>query len=176
MRKNSTREMVIAGFFITMGIIIPAILHPFNIGKSFLPMHVPVILAGFLLGLPYAVAVGVITPLLSSFITGMPPMFPVLPFMVFELGVYAGAANLLSRKIKLNTYLSLIVSMVAGRIAAGIVVWVMVVIFGAKLPGPAAFVISAVTTGIPGIAIQLVFIPPMVILLKKQILSEMRSV
>jgi hypothetical protein len=141
--------------------------HFFGLGKNFLPMHIPVLLAGFILSLPYAIAVGVITPLLSSIITGMPPMFPVLPYMVFELAVYAVVANVLSKKMKLNTYLSLIMSMVAGRIVAGIVVWGMIVIFGAKLPSPTVFIISAVTAGIPGIIIQLAFIPPMIILLKK---------
>lgn len=141
--------------------------HFFGLGKNFLPMHIPVLLAGFILSLPYAIAVGVITPLLSSIITGMPPMFPVLPYMVFELAVYAVVANVLSKKMKLNTYLSLIMSMVAGRIVAGIVVWGMIVIFGAKLPSPTVFIISALTAGIPGIIIQLAFIPPMIILLKK---------
>lgn len=141
--------------------------HFFGLGKNFLPMHIPVLLAGFILSLPYAIAIGVITPLLSSIITGMPPIFPVLPYMVFELAVYAVVANVLSKKMKLNTYLSLIMSMVAGRIVAGIVVWGMIVIFGAKLPSPTVFIISAVTAGIPGIIIQLAFIPPMIILSKK---------
>jgi hypothetical protein len=141
--------------------------HFFGLGKNFLPMHIPVLLAGFILSLPYAIAIGVITPLLSSIITGMPPIFPVLPYMVFELAVYAVVANVLSKKMKLNTYLSLIMSMVAGRIVAGIVVWGMIVIFGAKLPSPTVFIISALTAGIPGIIIQLAFIPPMIILSKK---------
>lgn len=167
MRNNSIREMVMSGLFITMGLVLPVMFHFFGLGKNFLPMHIPVLLAGFILSLPYAIAVGVITPVLSSVITGMPPMFPVLPYMVFELAVYAAAANVLSKKVKLNTYLSLIISMVAGRIVAGIVVWGMIAIFGAKLPGPTVFIISAVTAGIPGIIIQLAFIPPMIILLKK---------
>lgn len=167
MRNNSIREMVMSGLFITMGLVLPVMFHFFGVGKNFLPMHIPVLLAGFILSLPYAIAVGVITPVLSSVITGMPPMFPVLPYMVFELAVYATAANVLSKKMKLNTYLSLIASMVAGRIVAGIVVWGMTVIFGAKLPGPTVFIISVVTAGIPGIIIQLAFIPPMIVLLKK---------
>lgn len=167
MKNNSIREIVLSGFFITLGLVIPTVFHFFGLGKNFLPMHIPVLLAGFILSLPYAVAVGIITPVLSSAITAMPPMFPVLPYMVFELAVYAAVSNVLSKKMKLNTYLSLIISMIAGRVAAGIAVWAMIVFFGAKLPSPAIFAVSAVTTGIPGIIIQIAFIPPMIVLLKK---------
>lgn len=167
MKNNSLREMVMSGLFITMGLVLPVMFHFFGLGKNFLPIHIPVLLAGFILSMPYAVAVGVLTPLLSSLITGMPPMFPVLPYMVFELAVYAAVVNVLSKKMKLNTYFALIISMIAGRMTAGIVVWGMVGIFGAKLPGPVVFIASAVTSGIPGIIIQLAFIPPMIAILKK---------
>ncbi len=169
MKKSTLREMIMSGLFIALGLVFPMVFHLFGqgLGKSFLPMHIPVLLAGFILSLPFAVAVGALTPLLSALLTGMPPMFPVLPYMAFELMVYAASANMMSRKLKLNTYLSLIISMVAGRIAAGIIVWGMVGIFGVKLPGPLAFIVSTVTVGIPGIIIQLVFIPPIIILLKK---------
>jgi len=167
MKNNTLRQMVMSGLFITMGLVFPVIFHYFGLGKSFLPMHIPVLLAGFMLSLPYAIAVGAITPVLSFVLTGMPPLFPVLPYMFFELMAYAAVANLLSRRIKLNSYISLIISMIAGRIVAGVIVWGMIVFFGAKIPGPIAFIASAVTTGIPGIIIQLAFVPPMIILLKK---------
>ena len=165
--ENSIREMVTSGLFITMGLVLPVIFHFFGLANSFLPMHIPVILAGFILSAPYAIAVGAITPFLSSVITGMPPLFPVMPYMVFELATYAAVASILSKKMKLNTYFTLVGSMIAGRIIAGTVVWVMVVLFGAKLPNPVAFIVTAVTTGIPGIIIQLVSIPAMIGILKK---------
>lgn len=165
--KNSVREMVISSLFITMGLVLPVIFHFFGLGSAFLPMHIPVLLSGFILPMPYAVAIGAITPFLSSIITGMPPIFPIMPYMVFELTVYAAVVSILSKKMKLNAYFTLVGSMIAGRSVAGVVVWVMIVLFGVKFPDPFVFIASAVTTGIPGIIIQFVAIPPMVVILKK---------
>lgn len=167
MKSKEIKEITASGLFIALGLVLPVIFHMFDQGSTFLPMHIPVLLAGFTLSLPYAAAVGIATPLLSSALTGMPPLYPVLPYMVFELAVYAVAASLLSRKMKLNVYLSLIISMVAGRITAGAAVWAMISFFGAKLPGPLAFMASAVTGGLPGISIQVIVIPPLVLLLRK---------
>jgi len=165
--KNLIREIVLSGLLISMGLIFPMIFHAFNLGREFLPMHIPVLFAGFILSMPYAVAVGALTPLLSSVFTGMPVLFPVMPYMVFELAAYAAVANFLSKKAGRNPYIALIGSMIAGRIVAGVAVWLLVMLFNAKLPGPVAFVISAVTSGLPGIIIQLAVIPPMVVVLKK---------
>jgi hypothetical protein len=165
--NNSVREMVMSGLFITMGLVFPVVFHFFGLGSTFLPMHILVLLAGFMLSMPYAVAVGAITPFISSIITGMPPIFPIMPYMVFELATYAALASILSRKMRLNAYVALIGSMIAGRIVAGVVVGIMVLLFGVKLSSPFIFIGSAVVTGIPGIIIQLVFVPPMTILLKR---------
>jgi hypothetical protein len=172
MHNKSVKEVVFSGLFITMGLVLPVIFHFFGLGKTFLPMHIPVLLAGFMLSVPYAAAVGALMPLLSSVITGMPPLFPIMPYMVLELAAYAVVASILSRKLRLNIYISLILSMIAGRIAAGIAVWALTIFFGAKLPGPFVFIASAVTTGIPGIIIQIVSIPPMVVLLRKSRIFE----
>lgn len=168
MKQNQTKQLVLSGVFIAIGIVLPMVFHMFQGGgTAFLPMHIPVLLAGFFLSVPYALAVGVLTPILSSVFTGMPPIFPVLPFMICELATYGVMASILSRKYKLNVYISLIGSMVVGRIAAGAAVWVLASFFAAKLPSPTIFIAGAVTKGIPGIVIQLVIIPVIIIALKK---------
>lgn len=167
MQNKSVKEIVLSGLFIALGLILPMIFHMVGAGSTFLPMHIPVLLAGFLVDLPFAVAVGVITPILSSLFTGMPPVFPVLPYMVFELATYAAVASLLYRKLKLNIYVSLIGSMIAGRIISSLVVWGLAAFFMAKLPGPVVFIIGGITQGIPGIIIQMVFIPAMIFALEK---------
>lgn len=166
--RNSIREITTAGLFTAIGILLPVIFHALGLGSAFLPMHIPALMAGFVLSVPYAAAVGAATPLLSSLMTGMPPVFPVMPYMVFELAAYASAVSIVSRKFRLNPYLSLIISMAAGRAVAGIAVWILTVLFGAQLPGPLAFVSGAVVTGLPGIILQLVVIPPLIIILKKK--------
>lgn len=167
MQNKSVKEMVLSGLFIAMGLLLPMIFHAFGMGSTFLPMHIPVLLAGFIVSMPYAIAVGVVTPILSSLLTGMPPMFPVLPYMVFELAAYGAVASLLYRRLKLNVYISLVGSMIVGRIVSGIAVWVLATFFMAKLPGPILFITGSITKSIPGIIIQLVFIPALILVLNK---------
>ena len=167
MQNKSVKEIVLSGLFIALGLILPMIFHMVGAGSTFLPMHIPVLIAGFMVDLPFAVAVGVLTPILSSLFTGMPPVFPVLPYMVFELATYAAVASVLYRKFKLNVYVSLICSMIAGRIISSLVVWGLAAFFMAKLPNPIVFITGGITQGIPGIIIQIVFIPAIVFALEK---------
>lgn len=167
MQNKSLRELVLSGLFIAIGLLLPTFFHAFGLGSTFLPMHIPVLIAGFIVSIPYAIAVGVLTPILSSVLTGMPPAFPVLPYMVFELATYGAVTSLLYQKIKLNVYISLIGSMIAGRIVSGIAVWVLAVFFLAKLPGPIVFLTGSVVKSIPGIIIQLVFIPVLIMVLNR---------
>lgn len=166
MRKTAIREITLAGFFIAIGLILPMAFHVLGPGTTFLPMHIPVLIAGFSLSLPFALLVGILTPLLSSILTGMPLIFPVLPFMIFELSAYALGASYLYRTLKWNVYVTLITTMILGRIAAMITVWALVNYTTAKLPNPIVFITGAVTVGIPGIVIQLLLIPPIVLLLR----------
>lgn len=167
MGKKFIKELVVSGLFIALGLILPMIFHAFNAGSMFLPMHIPVLVAGCIVSLPFAITIGLMTPILSSFLTGMPPIFPVLPFMVFELMTYGVVINLLYKKLKLNIYSSLIISMIIGRIVSSLVVWVLVSVFMARLPNPFTFVGVAIMQGLPGIIIQLLLIPKIVTVLDK---------
>lgn len=176
MQNKSVRETVLSGLFIALGLILPMVFHAFGAGSTFLPIHIPVLIAGFVVSLPFALAVGVITPILSSLFTGMPPVFPVLPFMVFELATYGAVVSLLYRKFKLNVYISLISSMVVGRIVSSLVVWALATFFMAKLPNPIVFITGGITQGIPGIIIQIVFIPGIVLALQKSNLIKREGI
>ena len=158
----NTKKIVLTGLFIALGIVLPIAFHSFNMGgPMFLPMHIPVLMAGMILGPLPGVMAGVITPVLSSLLTGMPPMFPMLPIMIFELAVYGLTAGFVYKMYPGKTYFALLAGMIDGRIAAGLTVFVMSRFFGLQM-GPIAFVQGAILTGLPGIAIQLVIIPPLV--------------
>ncbi|WP_353093471.1 ECF transporter S component [Tissierella praeacuta] len=160
--RDNTRKLVIAGVLLAIGIIIPLIFHATGIpGNVFLPMHIPVLLGGFLLPSYLALLLGILTPILSSLLTGMPPLFPMAVIMVFELGIYGLVASILYRKLKLPSVISLVLSMVAGRIMAGLVVFILAAFFAYQMD-PITFIIGGVTTGIPGIVIQLILIPSLV--------------
>lgn len=157
--RNHVRNLVIAGLLLAIGLIIPYIFHSSGIaGTIFLPMHIPVLIGGFLLPPQFALLLGILTPLINSLITGMPNLFPIGIIMAFELGTYGLLASLLYIKLKFPTVIALILSMIGGRIMVGLVVFVLAIFFAIPLE-PITYVIGAITTGIPGIVIQLVLIP-----------------
>lgn len=165
--KNTTQEIVLGGLLLASGVILPMVFHLFGMtGPIFLPMHIPVLIAGFLLSPQLALIVGIMTPLLSSMFTGMPVMFPIGMIMAVELGVYALAASVSVRKLNMPTIPSLLAAMVTGRIAAGITVALLVQLFGIKM-NALLYLKAAVVTGIPGILIQLAVVPILVIAIKK---------
>lgn len=166
-----TRKIVVSGLLIAIGVFLPIIFHSMSMGgQIFLPMHIPVLIAGMLLGPLYGALVGLITPMLSSFFTGMPPAFPMLPIMVFELGTYGLVGGYFSKLFPKRVFIPLIAAMIDGRITAGLVVFVLSRFFGASIK-PLIFLKAAIITGLPGIVIQLIIIPPIVFALKKNLSS-----
>ena len=129
-------------------------------------MHIPVLLCGLLCGWPFGAACGLIGPLLSSLLTGMPPAFPTLPAMMLELCAYGVLTGLFYRKLRRNLYLSLIGAMLGGRAVSGIANAVLLGIAG-KPYGFTVFLTSAFVTALPGIVIQLVAVPLLVAALQK---------
>lgn len=167
-QKTKTRKIVYGGLLTAVGLILPQAFHIFgaNAGRTFLPMHLPVLAAGLLLGPLYGGCIGAIVPLLSSVLTGMPPA-PMLYFMMAELVGYGVFSGLTIRRW--NVYPSLIISMVLGRALYGLSLLLAVKLLGFTFPfaNQAAFV-GGILTGIPGIAIQLILIPLIYKALKKE--------
>lgn len=160
--KNRTREIVIGGLLLAAGILVPMVFHMFGAtGPIALPMHIPVLIGGFLLSPTLALLLGIITPIVSGILTGMPVMFPMSIIMAFELGVYGLVASLATRKLKLSPLPALIIAMIIGRISAAISVALLVQLFGVKM-NPIVYIKGAIVTGIPGIIIQLILIPSLI--------------
>ena len=157
-----TRQLTVSGFSIALGLILPMLFHlAGGMGVVFLPMHLPVLLAGFFLGPRFGLLVGIITPLLSSLLTGMPPLLPFLPLMVVELGVYGFLSGYGYRSLQLSILPALLLAMAGGRIALAAWAWALVSCFGLQLQ-PRYYVTAAVITGLPGIVLQLVLVPLLV--------------
>ncbi len=126
MKKQMTvRKTVLAALFLAIGLILPFITMQIPaVGKMLCPMHIPVLLCGYILGGPYGLIVGFITPLLRSVTFGMPVMLPNAICMAFELATYGLVSGILSGKMKKDMrslYISLIISMLAGRLVWGLV-------------------------------------------------------
>lgn len=176
-RKNYVYKLTVGGLLLAVGIIISRIFHVFatpNIGTVLLPMHISVFIAGLYLGTYYGTVIGFITPLINS-LFGM-PIFPYNLIMAFELAAYGFFAGLSMDILKkqymgfrsslLRVYISLIISMITGRIVNAFVLFIMVKFFGMNLPAPIS-VIASTITGIPGIIIQLLLVPGIVVALYK---------
>lgn len=171
--KSSTNTLVKAGLFLALGIIITYIFHATGIpGTVFLPMHIPVLLCGFILGSRYGLIIGILTPLLNSLFTGMPPLYPVAISMALELGAYGFFAGFLYKEKNKNIYVSLISSMILGRVIAGIANFLLLTAKGSSFV-LAGFLTSAFVTAFWGIVIQLILIPFLVKSLEKDSSKEL---
>ena len=116
---------------VAAGIILPMMFHAVGMGKVFLPMHIPVLLAGFIVGPVIGGLVGFLTPLLSAVLTGMPPLMPpIAQTMMIELAVYGAATGLVYRNTKLSPAPCLVAAMAAGRIVYGLLGAFILPLFG----------------------------------------------
>lgn len=165
----SVRKICFGALFLALGMILPQVFHLFgaqNAGMVFLPMHIPVLLAGLLLGPFYGGLIGALAPVLSSIFFAMPPL-PKLPFMVIELIVYGIVAGFFAKR-KFNVYLSLVLAQIAGRLAAALSLAIAFYLFHLDVAAPIS-VWASLITGIPGIIIQLILIPSMVIMIRRAV-------
>lgn len=165
-------KMVLSAMFLALALVIPFLTGQIQqLGNALCPMHIPVLLCGFFCGPWYALAVGFIAPLLRFVIFGMPPIMPIGIAMCFELATYGLMAGLLYKwlpKKKPYVYVALIGAMLCGRVVWGAV---RVILFGLGQSefGWEAFMSGAFLNAIPGIVIQIVLIPIVVIALEKQL-------
>ena len=133
------------------------------------PMHLPALLCGFFCGAPWGLLVGFTAPILRSVLFGMPPMFPVAVSMAFELATYGVVAGILYARLPRKTgsiYISLLTAMVTGRLVWGFV-RLLLANFDVTQFNLAMFWSGAVTTALPGIIVQLILVPVLVLTLRK---------
>ena len=160
--KSPARDLVLAALFLALAFVLPMITgHVPQIGNMLCPMHFPVLLAGFVLGGPWGLALGFIAPLLRSLLFGMPPMFPIAISMAFEMAAYGAVSGWMYRKVPHTlpmTYATLVTAMVAGRLVWGAVRFILAGLTGSSFPF-SAFLSGALLTAVPGILAQLILIP-----------------
>ena len=169
-RKSKVINMIRAAMFLAIAYVLPFFTGQIpQVGAMLCPMHIPVLLCGFICGWPWGLAVGLIAPLLRSVTLGMPPMFPTAVCMAFELAAYGAVSGALYRlfpKKKGFIYAALIGAMVVGRAVWGIAMAICMGVSGTSF-GFTAFLAGAVTNAIPGIIVQIVLIPILIMVLQK---------
>ena len=173
MHQNTTRRLTYAALMLALGILIPMVFHTFQIsGGIFLPMHLPILLCGFLCGPQFGALCGLVVPLVSSLFTGMPPMYPTAVAMALELLTYGLVTGLLRKKC--NVYVTLLVAMLAGRAVSGCANLVLMGLAGNSYT-LSAFLTASFVTALPGIVIQIVVIPLVIIVMKKAGLTDLNE-
>lgn len=168
-KMSAVKKSILTAVCVALCVVLPLAFHSVaNAGGIFLPMHIPVLLCGLICGWPFGLVCGLLGPLLSSLFTGMPPV-AYLPGMLVELAVYGLASGLLIKLVRTgkpypDLYISLVCAMLAGRVVAGIA---KALIFAPGQTTMAAWAAGSFVTGLPGILIQLVLIPSIVLALEK---------
>ncbi len=179
MKNKRLYKFVLSAMFIALGLTLPLLTGQIQqIGSMLLPMHIPVILCGLICGWKHGMGVGFAVPLLRSAVFSMPVLYPNAVAMSFELAAYGFLVGFLFEKAKWqclkSLYRCLIISMIGGRFVWGIV---MAVLMGAN--GGAftftAFLAGAFLNAIPGIVLQLVVIPAIMLALKRTHLVHFRG-
>ena len=168
--RNRSYFVVLSAMFLALALVLPLLTGQVQqLGNALCLIHIPVLLCGYFCGPWYAMVVGFTAPLLRFVIFGMPPLMPRGIAMSFELAAYGLVAGLLYRllpKRKSSVYISLLGAMLAGRVVWGAVRTVLYGL-GKSEFGWAAFLAGAFTTAIPGIILQIVLIPLLVMALEK---------
>ena len=170
-------KMILAALFLALAYVMPFLTGQIpEIGSMLCPMHIPVLLCGFICGWPWGVTVGFVAPLFRSLLTGgFPPMFPTAVCMAFELAAYGGVAGLMHRLLprkKPYIYCSLLAAMIVGRIVWGAAMFVCMGVSGGTFT-LAAFLAGAITNAIPGIILQIVLVPVLVMVIDRRYFGQM---
>ena len=163
------RKLTYSALYLAIALVLPFLTGQIpEIGSMLCPMHIPALLCGFVCGWPWGLAVGFVSPLLRSLLFGMPTAYTAVA-MAFELAAYGAVSGILYRifpRRNWSVYVTLIAAMIAGRLVWGGVQFVMAglrhTVFDRSL-----FLAGAVTNALPGILVQIILIPILVITMEK---------
>ena len=164
------RKLTYSALFLALAMVLPFLTGQIpQIGSALSPMHIPALLCGFLCGWPWGLAVGFLSPLLRSLIFGMPALMPNAVGMAVELAVYGCASGYLYKKLprtKPMIYVTLVLAMIAGRLAWGAARLILLGVAGSSFTW-AMFLGGAVINAVPGIILHLALIPILVMALEQ---------
>ncbi|MDE7296421.1 MAG: hypothetical protein K2N84_04070 [Clostridia bacterium] len=169
--KITVKSLISVGI-VALAVILPQLVHLVAGqagGVEWLPMYLPVLLGGCLLGSVWGLGVGVASPIVSFLITlafgNAMPALARLPFMVAELAVFGAVTGLFAKKIAGNGWLAfpaVLLAQVAGRTTF----MMLVLIFQSVTPFTPALIWSQIQTGLLALVLQAVLVPFLVMGLK----------
>ena len=174
MKTEQIKKLTLTSAFFAIGLVLPFLTGQIpQIGKMLLPMHIPVFFCAFICGWKWAAPMAFVLPILRSLFFGMPAFYPDAVVMAFELAVYALVGGLIyylliKSKVKhiVAIYVALVISMICGRLVWGLVKYVLL-LFNGSLFTFKMFMAGALINAFPGIIVQLVLIPLLMLALEK---------
>ncbi len=175
LKFTDIRSYIFSMTFVALSVLVPWVFHQFHLaGPTFLPMHIFVLVGGLLFGWRAGLVIGLLTPVTSYAISGM-PVPVILPQTIVELSAYGMISGLLRERFGFQVVWSLLGAIAGGRLA--LLFSATVVYFsggGSSSPlgaesSPLFVLWSVIRQGWPGIAIQVVSIPLLTTLLEKSI-------
>lgn len=170
--NHKVNKLVYASLFLALALVLPFLTGQIpQIGAMLTPMHFPVLLCGYLCGWQWGMVVGFVAPLLRSVLFGMPVMYPMAVCMALELSTYAAVSGMLYLSLpqkRCFLYLSLGAAMISGRLVWGLARFLCVGL-DTDAFGLSAFWAGAVGMSIPGIVLQFLIVPALVIVAEKYI-------
>jgi LytS/YehU family sensor histidine kinase len=181
LKYKDIRSYILTAAFVMLAVFVPWVFHQFHLaGPTFLPMHIFVLIAGLLFGWRAGLLVGLFTPLVSYFVSGLPAL-NVLPQVVIEVSAYGLVAGMLREKYNLRIIWSLLGAIIGGRMALLLAISIIYFIGGQSYSplgseaNPLASFWSTVKQGWPGLVIQLAFIPAIIWLVGKSSVRDVKS-
>ena len=168
---NNVKKLAVTAMLFAVGMVLPFFIGQIPaIGKMLLPMHIPVLLCGFIVGWQYGALIGFLLPIVRGLVFGMPPLYPNAVAMAFEMAAYGFVSGYLYSHARWQCtkmlYISLVTAMLAGRL-----VWafaeVILLGIGGNIFTWKMFAAGAFLNAIPGIIVQLTLIPIIMVTLRR---------
>jgi hypothetical protein len=155
--RMNISNIILAGIFTSLGVVTPMLFHLLGLGAMFLPMYIPLSIGAFMLSAPNALILGIFTPLLSALITGMPPFYPPIAFlMMAQLGTFCTVISMMQHRLKAPVMLTLLTAIAIDRAMLVAAYFIAAPLFSVSFG-----IISVIDLlkSLPGIGIMLVMVP-----------------
>lgn len=175
--KITVKSLISVGI-VALAVLLPQLVHlaaGASGGVQWLPMYLPVLLGGCLLGWKWGLGVGVLSPLVSFAITSLAgnamPAAGRLPYMMAELAAFAAVSGLFSKRIAANGWMAfpaVLLAQVSGRA----VFLALAAVFQGVSALSAAAVWSQIQAGLLGMVLQAVLVPVIVMGLRALLLRD----
>ena len=170
MISSNLKKLIFSAFFLALGFILPMFIGQIpTIGQMLLPMHIPVFLCGMICDFKYGCLIGFILPILRSLLFSVPVMYPTAISVAFEMATYGLVVGLIfgysNKKSTATIYVSMLIAMILGRIVRCLAQIILLELQGNSFIWK-TFATGVLLHSIPGIILQLILIPLIMITLK----------